>query len=165
VPLYVLGSSLFGAHLAAALGLPYAFASHFAPQALEAAVATYRREFQPSAELAEPHVIAGVNVVAADTRAQAEENLQAVRRTMAVGLFGRGRSFTDEEADLLLEQGAGHHVSSMFTYAAVGTPHEVADYLEGFAKQADADELIVAHQAPTPEHRLRSVTLTADALN
>src|SRR4051794_8713210 len=164
VPLYVLGSSLFGAHLAAALGLPYAFASHFAPQALEAAVATYRREFKPSEQLGEPYVIAGVNVIAADTRAQAEENLHAVRRTMAVGLFGRGRSFTDEEADLLLEQGAGHHVNSMFTYAAVGTPHEVADYLEGFRKQADADELIVAHQSPTTEGRLRSVTLTAEAL-
>ena len=96
---------------------------------------------------------------------QAQENLQAVRRTMAVGLFGRGRSFTDEEADLLLEQGAGHHVSSMFTYAAVGTPHEVADYLEGFRKQADADELITAHQAPTTDGRLRSVTLTAEAMD
>src|SRR3712207_2941643 len=165
VPLYILGSSLFGARLAAALGLPYAFASHFAPQALEAAVATYRREFKPSAELDEPYVIAGVNVIAADTRARAEENLHAVRRTMAVGLFGRGRRFTDEEADLLLEQGAGQHVDTMFTYAAVGTPHEVGEYLEGFRKQADADELIVAHQAPTIEGRLRSVTLTAEALD
>ena len=164
VPLYVLGSSLFGAHLAAALGLPYAFASHFAPQALEAAVATYRREFQPSAQSDAPYVIAGVNVVTADTRTQAEQNLQAVRRSMAVGLFGRGRSFTDEEADLLLEQGAGQHVSSMFTYSAVGTPGEVADHLEDFRKHADADELIVAHQAPTVEARLRSVTLTAEAL-
>jgi luciferase family oxidoreductase group 1 len=164
LPLYVLGSSLFGAHLAAALGLPYAFASHFAPQALEAAVATYRREFQPSAQLDQPYVIAGVNVVAADTRARAEQNLHAVRRTMAVGLFGRGRTFTDDEADLLQQQGAGHHVDSMFTYAAVGTPHEVGEYLDGFRKQADADELIVAHQSPTPEGRLRSVTLTAEAL-
>jgi luciferase family oxidoreductase group 1 len=164
VPLYILGSSLFGAHLAAALGLPYAFASHFAPQALEAAVATYRREFQPSAQLEAPYVIAGVNVVAADTMSQAQENLQAVRRGMAVNLFGRGGAFTDEEADLLLKQGAGQHVTSMFTYAAVGTAHEVADYLEGFRKQADADELIVAHQAPTTEGRLRSVTLTAEAM-
>ena len=67
VPLYVLGSSLYGAQLAAMLGLPYAFASHFAPQALEQAVATYRREFRPSAQLPEPYVIAGVNVLAADT--------------------------------------------------------------------------------------------------
>jgi luciferase family oxidoreductase group 1 len=164
VPLYILGSSLFGAHLAAALGLPYAFASHFAPQALEAAVATYRREFKPSAQLDAPHVIAGVNVVAADTMSEAQENLQAVRRAMAVNLFGRGGNFTDQEADLLLQQGAGQHVRSMFTYAAVGTAHEVADYLENFKKRADADELIVAHQAPTTEGRLRSVTLTAEAM-
>src|SRR4051794_11528463 len=165
VPLYILGSSLFGAHLAAALGLPYAFASHFAPQLLENAVATYRREFEPSAQLDAPYVIADINVIAAETMSQAQENLQAVRRTMAVGLFGRGRSFTDEEADLLLEQGAGQHVTSMFTYAAVGTPHEVADYLESFRKQADADELITAHQAPTTEGRLRSVALTAEAMD
>jgi luciferase family oxidoreductase group 1 len=164
VPLYILGSSLFGAHLAAALGLPYAFASHFAPQALEAAVATYRREFKPSAQLDAPHVIAGVNVVAADTMSEAQENLQAVHRAMAVNLFGRGGNFTDQEADLLLQQGAGQHVRSMFTYSAVGTAHEVADYLEDFRKRADADELIVAHQAPTTEGRLRSVTLTAEAM-
>jgi luciferase family oxidoreductase group 1 len=165
VPLYILGSSTFGAHLAAALGLPYAFASHFAPQALEAAVATYRREFQPSAQLEEPHVIAGVNVIAADTEARAQENLQAMRRTMATGLFGRGRDFTDAEADLLLEQGAGHHIDSMFTHVALGTPPQVAEALERFVRTADADELIVAHQAPTTEDRLRSVTLTAEALD
>jgi luciferase family oxidoreductase group 1 len=165
VPLYILGSSLFGAQLAAALGLPYAFASHFAPQALEAAVTTYRREFKPSAQLDSPYVIAGVNVIAADTLTRAQENLHAVRRTMAVGLFGRGRSFTDEEADQLLQQGAGQHVDQMFTYTALGTPHDVADYLEAFRKKADADELITAHQAPTTEDRLRSVTLTAEAMD
>ncbi|HSU35711.1 MAG TPA: LLM class flavin-dependent oxidoreductase [Propionibacteriaceae bacterium] len=165
VPLYILGSSLFGAQLAAALGLPYAFASHFAPQALEAAVATYRREFRPSDQLDAPYVIAGVNVIAADTAAEAQEHLEAVRRTVAVALFGRGQSLTDEEADILVRQGAGQHVDQMLTYAAVGTPHEVADYLEGFRKLADADELITAHQSRTPEGRLRSVTLTAEALD
>jgi luciferase family oxidoreductase group 1 len=164
VPLYILGSSLFGARLAAALGLPYAFASHFAPQALEAAVATYRREFQPSAQLAEPYVIAGVNVIAADTSGEAEKSLHAARRSIATALFARGRALTDDEADQLLLQGAGHHVDTMFTYAAVGTPPEVADYLERFRKQADADELIVAHQARSTEARLRSVVLTAEAL-
>jgi luciferase family oxidoreductase group 1 len=164
VPLYVLGSSLFGAKLAAALGLPYAFASHFAPDALHAAVAAYRREFQPSEQLAEPYVIAGVNVVAADSTEDAQEALQTVRRTLAVGLFGRGRSFTDEEADLLLAQGARAHVSSMLTYTAAGTPSEVREYLAGFARQAGADELIVAHQFPGVEGRLRSVQLTAEAM-
>src|SRR5687768_10371052 len=165
VPLYILGSSLFGAQLAAALGLPYAFASHFAPQALEAAVATYRREFRPSDQLDAPYVIAGVNVIAADTAAEAQQHLEAVRRTVAVALFGRGQSLTDEEADLLLRQGAGQHVDQMFTYAAVGTAPEVADYLERFREVADADELITAHQARTAEGRLRSVTLTAEAMD
>src|SRR4051812_50018614 len=122
VPLYVLGSSLFGAHLAAALGLPYAFASHFAPQALEAAVATYRREFQPSAQLDEPHVIAGGNGIAADTRSQAEGKLQAVPRTKAGGVVGRGRSVTGEGAGPLLGEGAGPPGDSVVTHPPLRTP-------------------------------------------
>jgi luciferase family oxidoreductase group 1 len=164
VPLYILGSSMFGATLAAALGLPYAFASHFAPQMLEPAVAAYRREFRPSEQLDRPYVIAGVNVLAADTSADAQEQLQAARRARAVGLFGRGQDLTDQQADELLAQGAGQHVDQMLTYAAVGTPTEVRKYLEGFAERADADELITAHQAPGVEDRLRSVTLTAEAM-
>ncbi len=164
VPLYILGSSMFGATLAAALGLPYAFASHFAPAMLEPAVAAYRRDFKPSGQLDRPYVIAGVNVLAADTTAQAQEQLATSRRVRAAALFGRGQALTDEQADQLLAQGAAHHVDQMLTYAAVGTPAEVRDYLENFAKVADADELIVAHQAPTTEGRLRSVTLTAEAM-
>jgi luciferase family oxidoreductase group 1 len=164
VPLYILGSSMFGATLAAALGLPYAFASHFAPQMLEPAVAAYRREFKPSEQLDAPYVIAGVNVIAADTSAEARQQLQDSRRTRAVALFGRGQSLTDEQADQLLAQGAAQHVDQMLTYAAVGTPAEVGEYLDGFLKTADADELIVAHQAPTTEARLRSVTLLAEAM-
>ncbi|WP_254185448.1 hypothetical protein [Nocardioides panacis] len=83
---------------------------------------------------------------------------------MALGLYGRGQNFTDEEADLLLRRGAGQHIDQMLTYAAVGTAREVADYLEAFRIKADADELITAHQAPTQEGRLRSVTLTAEAM-
>jgi luciferase family oxidoreductase group 1 len=163
VPLYVLGSSLFGATLAAALGLPYAFASHFAPDALQQAVATYRREFRPSEQLDRPYVIAGVNVVAADSTEAAREQLATMRRVRAVGLFGRGRDHSDEEADRLLASGAAVHVDRMLTYAAVGTPAEVREYLEGFVRTADADELITAHQAPTTEGRLRSVELLAEA--
>src|SRR5215210_7467587 len=88
VPLYILGSSMFGATLAAALGLPFAFASHFAPQMLQPAVEAYRSEFTPSEQLDRPHVIAGMNVVAADTTADAREQLQASRRARATGLFG-----------------------------------------------------------------------------
>ena len=164
VPLYILGSSMFGATLAAALGLPYAFASHFAPQMLEPAVEAYRREFKPSAQLDRPYVIAGVNVIAADTTQAAQENLEAVRRNLAIGLFGRGQKLSDEQADQLLAESAGPHVSSMLTHTAVGTRAEVGEYLDGFLKTADADELIVAHQSPTVEGRLRSVTLLAEAM-
>jgi luciferase family oxidoreductase group 1 len=165
VPLYILGSSMFGATLAAALGLPYAFASHFAPQMLEPAVAAYRREFRPSEQLDRPYVIAGVNVLAADTAAEAQEQLQVSRRFRAIALFGRGQALTDDQADQLLAQGAAQHVDQMLTYAAVGTPAEVGEYLDGFVKRADADELIVAHQAPSTEGRLRSVTLLAEAMD
>ncbi len=170
VPLYILGSSLFGASLAAALGLPYAFASHFAPASLEAAIALYRREFRPSGQLAQPYVIAGVNVIAADTESAAQEQLQGIRRVRAVSLYGRGRrgpdaeTLTDEQADELLGSVIGGHVDQMLTYAAVGTPAQVSDYLDGFIRQTEADELIVAHQATSIEGRLRSVTLLAEAM-
>jgi luciferase family oxidoreductase group 1 len=164
VPLYVLGSSMFGATLAAALGLPFAFASHFAPQLLRSAVEAYRRDFQASEQLERPYVIAGLNVVAADTEEAAREQLQAVRRSRAVAFFGQGRSLTDEQADQLLAQGAGHHVDAMLTHTAVGEPRQLAEYVEGFREFADADELIVAHQATSVEGRLRSVELLAQAM-
>lgn len=165
VPLHILGSSLFGARLAAALGLPFAFASHFAPAALQDAVEIYRSQFQPSAQLDEPHVIAGVNVIAADTRAAAEQELRVVRRSRVGLLFGRnGRTFTDEEADLVLESEAGRQIEQMTTYSAVGTAPEVRDFLERFIKHADADELILAHQNSSTAGRLRSVQLTAEAM-
>ena len=170
VPLYILGSSLFGARLAAALGLPYAFASHFAPAALEAALDVYRREFRPSGQLEQPYAIAGVNVIAADTDSAAREQLQGIRRVRAISLYGRGRrgqdagDLTDEQADQLLAAGVGDQVDQMLTYSAVGTPAQVSDYLDGFIRHTEADEVIVAHQAPTIEGRLRSVTLLAEAM-
>jgi luciferase family oxidoreductase group 1 len=170
VPLYILGSSLFGAKLAAALGLPYAFASHFAPASLDAAIAVYRREFRPSGQLDQPYLIAGVNVIAADTESAARDQLQAIRRARAISLYGRSRdgvdteNLTDEQADQLLAAGLDGHVDQMLTYAAVGTPAQVSDYLDGFIRQTEADELIVAHQAPAIERRLRSVTLLAEAM-
>src|ERR1700744_5130679 len=83
VPLYILGSSLFGAQLAGQFGLPYAFASHFAPDQLDGALAAYRSEFKPSAQLAEPYAIVGVNVTAADTADEARKQLETVRRVRA----------------------------------------------------------------------------------
>lgn len=162
VPLYILGSSLFGARLAAQLGLPYAFASHFAPAALQDAVAIYRREFRPSEQLEQPHVIAGVNVVAADSATEAQQLFLAVKRARVSLFLGGGREFTDDEADMVLDSPQGQHLAEMMTYSAVGTPDVVRDYLEEFTRHADADELIVAHQSPGTETRLRSVELLAE---
>ncbi|KAD3515109.1 MsnO8 family LLM class oxidoreductase [Arthrobacter yangruifuii] len=163
VPLYILGSSLFGAKLAAALGLPYSFASHFAPQALQDAVMIYRRDFKPSAQLAEPYVIAGVNVIAADTTEEAQQMFTDSQRRRVTQLFGRDRTFTDEEADAILQSPGGQQVKQMGRYSAVGNPGEVRDYLDWFTDHAQADELIVATQTATLESRLRSFQLLADA--
>jgi luciferase family oxidoreductase group 1 len=169
VPLYILGSSLFGAQLAGAYGLPYAFASHFAPDELEHALAAYRAEFKPSPQLPEPYVIVGVNVTAAETAEAARQQLQVNRRARAVSLFGRRTGLdpadiTDEQADQLLASGAAAHVDHMMRYAAVGTPDEVRDYLDSFQRKTGADELITVHHAARPEDRLRSVTLLAEAM-
>ncbi|RRQ26079.1 LLM class flavin-dependent oxidoreductase [Rhodococcus sp. Eu-32] len=165
VPLYMLGSSLFGAQLAALLGLPYAFASHFAPDALEQAVEIYRREFRPSEQLDAPYVIAGVNVIAADTNDDAQRQFLATKRSRVSLLLGRGRNFTDEEADMLLDAPQGRQIMQMTKYSAVGTPDVVKDYLEKFAEHADADELIVASGVVERESWLRSYELLADVSN
>ena len=122
VPLYILGSSLFGAQLAAMLGLPYAFASHFAPQALDDAIAIYREQFTPSAQLERPYLIAGVGVIAAETAEAAAEQLELTRRARAKNLFSRGdRRLSDEEAEALLRSPQGAAVDEMLTYTGVGT--------------------------------------------
>lgn len=163
VPLYILGSSLFGARLAAALGLPYSFASHFAPDALREAVALYRREFQPSEQLAEPYVIAGVNAIVAEDTETAQQLFTEVKRAR-VGLFlGRGRTFTPEEADAVLQAPAGRQILTMVKYTAVGNPAEARDYLTWFAEHAQADELIVASSVTDRKAWLRSYELLADA--
>jgi len=164
VPLYILGSSMFGATLAAAFGLPYAFASHFAPDVLQSAVAAYRREFRPSAQLDRPYVIAGVNVALADTTEEAQQQFLTARRSRVRSLFGRGQTLSDAEADAILASPSGQHVQRMMTYSAVGAPDEVREYLEAFAEHADADELMVVHQSSRTEARLRSVELLAECM-
>jgi luciferase family oxidoreductase group 1 len=169
VPLYILGSSLFGAKLAAALGLPYAFASHFAPAALGAAIAAYRSEFRPSEQLQRPYVIAGVNVIAAESSHAAQEQLQSIRRRRAISLYGRqlgvrDLDMTDEQADQLLAAGAAAQVDEMLTYTASGTQRQVQEYLDDFRDHTEADELMVTHQAPTIEARLQSVALLSEAM-
>ncbi|GAA0957512.1 LLM class flavin-dependent oxidoreductase [Frigoribacterium faeni] len=170
VPLYILGSSLFGAKLAAALGLPYAFASHFAPGDLIDAVTAYRREFQPSEQLAEPYVLAAVNAVVSDDAADADAQFAVVKRQRLLMLLRQSgqidisREFDDAELDHLLRTPVGQHVQTMTTYTAVGTPSEAREYMEQFARTAQADELIVAHAGSSKEARLRSVALLAEAM-
>ncbi|HAM26368.1 MAG TPA: alkane 1-monooxygenase [Microbacteriaceae bacterium] len=168
VPLYILGSSLFGAQLAAALGLPYAFASHFAPNSLYEAVAAYRRDFQQSQQLAKPHVIVGVNVIAAEDASNANRQFETTRRSRVRGMIARGPSapdYTDEQIDAFLATPEGRDIANMMRYSAVGTPSEVRAFLEEFAASTGADELIIAHQSRDVADRLRSVELTADAMN
>ncbi len=163
VPLYILGSSLFGAGLAAALGLPYAFASHFAPAALHEAIELYRREFKPSEQLHTPYLIAGYNVIAADDQADADRQLQEIMRRRVALLLRPGTQYTDEQADALLHSPQAQHLHQMMSYSAVGTPDVVKGKVTEFAEQTGADELIIAHQSPRVEERLRSAELLAKA--
>ena len=161
VPLYILGSSLFGAQLAARLGLPFAFASHFAPRALEEAVHLYRRDFRPSAQLEAPYVIAGMNVIAADRRADAEAQLMQVKLSRVKILLGRGLELSDDDARAILDSPAGQSIEAMTTYTAVGEPAAVSASVERFAKRARADEVMTVHPAPTLAARLRSIEILA----
>ena len=164
VPLYVLGSSLFGAGLAAHLGLPYAFASHFAPELLIPAVEHYRSAFQPSAQLDAPYVIAGVNVVAADDAGEAARLHAVAQRQRVARFLRRARPLSDEEVEAALPTPAGQQILAMMRYCAVGDARGVGRSLNEFAAACAADEVMVVHAAPTLEHRLRSVELTAAAL-
>ena len=161
VPLYILGSSTYGAQLAAVLGLPYAFASHFAPPALQAAARIYRAQFRPSEQLERPHVIAAVNVIAADTEAEATAQFQATSRARVGRFLGGDRDLTPAEIDALLASPQGQHVLAMMRHRAVGTPDQVNRQLDEFATFADADELMVVCASPSIEARLRSAELIA----
>ncbi|MFW5474909.1 LLM class flavin-dependent oxidoreductase [Knoellia sp. CPCC 206450] len=165
VPLYILGSSLFGAQLAARLGLPYAFASHFAPDALVQAVEVYRREFRPSEQLAEPYAIAALNVVVADEQEHAEALAASALRSRVRSLASRVPAYAgrldDAAVDELIDSPVGMQARHMMTYSAVGDLASVRDYLGRFAEHAHADELMVTNAAPGLDNRLRALELLA----
>lgn len=165
VPIWILGSSLFGAQLAAALGLPYSFASHFAPDALTDAVRVYRENFKPSEQLQEPLVMAGVNVLCADTDAEAQRlfttNQQRFADFRRRGESGMAKPPIDDiETYWSPEEKA--MASHMLRYSLVGSPATVREDLERFAKHADADELIVVTTTYDEEPQLRSFELLAE---
>jgi luciferase family oxidoreductase group 1 len=165
VPLYILGSSLFGAQLAAVLGLPYAFASHFAPHSLFDALKVYRENFKPSDQLGEPYAMAGVGVIAAADKAGAEAQLEVTRRGRVKSLFKSpaGGTLSDEEVDQILDSPRARAIDEMLTYSAVGTGAEAAAYLADFQAKTGVDELITVHYADSVDNRVRSVEILAEA--
>lgn len=163
VPITILGSSLFGANLAAQLGLPYSFASHFAPEALTHAVRHYRDNYRPSAAHPEPYVSAGVNVFAAETPDAARDLFRRSELERVRGFLSRGREvpLTREQAAELMDTPAGLQVRGMLRYSAVGDAEQVREQLTDFARLADADELVTVHAAPTRDEQLASIRIAA----
>ncbi len=164
VPLWILGSSLFGAQFASMLGLPYAFASHFAPDALMPALKLYRGGFKPSDQLAKPYVMVGLNVVAAETDAEARRLFTSVQQSFANLVRGtRGQlppPIDDIESYWSLAEKA--QASSMLKYAVVGSPETVRRELALFLDQTQADEVMVVSAIHDHAARLRSYEILAD---
>ena len=164
VPLIILGSSMFGASLAAQLGLPYAFASHFAPQHLEQATAYYRDNYQPSERHPEPYCIAAVNVTAADTEEDAKRQTKVVHRNRVRAFMGRQRKqLSDDQLDTVVNSYQGRQIIDMLRYTAEGTGEQVAEYLEEFRTTAQADELMISLQAGSHDEVSRSMEILAEA--
>ncbi|MBX7494745.1 LLM class flavin-dependent oxidoreductase [Qipengyuania sp. 6B39] len=164
---WMLGSSLFGAQLAARLGLPYAFASHFAPDHLDAALEIYRRDFQPSEACAKPHVMAAMNLFVADTAEEAEfvasSQLQAFV-ALRTGSPGKLPPPVEGYRDSLPAQ-----VQAMLAHigqaAAIGTPAMAKEAVQAFVARTAADEIIFGGSTFDPAARIRSLELTLDALS
>ena len=165
VPVWILGSSLFGAQLAAMLGLPYAFASHFAPDAMEHAMMVYHREFRPSRQCPQPYVMLAVNVIAAQTDAQAQRLFTTPQQAFVN--LRRGRTglipppVDDIEAYWTPEEKAG--VERALACSVVGSPATVAEGLAGFAGRYRPDELIVVANIHDHQARLESYRIAAEA--
>jgi luciferase family oxidoreductase group 1 len=164
VPLWILGSSLFGAQLAAMLGLPYAFASHFAPGALMQALQVYRERFQSSAQLDRPYAMVGVNVIAADTDEEARHLFTSAQQSFT-NLFRGARGKLQPPIDDIESYWAPHEKAqamNMLSCSFVGSAKTVREGLEGFIAETGADELIVASAIYDHGKRLRSYEILAD---
>jgi luciferase family oxidoreductase group 1 len=165
VPVWILGSSLFGAQLAAALGLPYAFASHFAPAQLVPAIEAYRARFRPSARLARPYVMLGVNAFVADTEAEARLLFSSVQQAFVNLRTGRpGRLGPPVEGyERTLDPVERAILDDALSCSFVGTPDGVRDGLGAFAARTGADELMVVAQMYDHSARVRSYQRLAGA--
>ncbi|HWB51637.1 MAG TPA: LLM class flavin-dependent oxidoreductase [Stellaceae bacterium] len=164
VPIWILGSSLFGAQLAAILGLPFAFASHFAPAAMMPAITIYRERFDPSAQLAAPHVMLGVTAVAAETDAEARflfSSLQQSTLRNRTGTPGRVPPPVENFVESL-DPYQRAVIDDAFGAAVVGGPETVRRGLENMIAQTGADELIVTANIYDHEKRKRSFAIIAE---
>jgi luciferase family oxidoreductase group 1 len=163
VDVWILGSSTFGAQLAAYLGLPYAFASHFAPAQMMDAVAMYRERFRPSERLAKPHVMLGVNVFAADTDDQARLLFSSLQQAFVNLRRGRPGKLPApvEGFEAQLDRHARAILDSALSCSVVGSPETVRRGLDDFAARTGADELMVTAQIHDHAARLRSFALVA----
>jgi luciferase family oxidoreductase group 1 len=164
VPIYILGSSLFGARVAAALGLPFAFASHFAPAMMMGALETYRGLFRPSEQLARPYAILGVNVVAAETdeegrflASSGREAFASLRRGMPVTLPPPSHEFEKDVVPF-----GSQPLEAMTSIAMVGAPDTVRDGLSEFVALTRADEIMVVSHIYDHRKRVRSYEIAAD---
>jgi luciferase family oxidoreductase group 1 len=164
VPIWILGSSLFGAQLAAMLGLPYAFASHFAPGALMQALHVYRERFQPSAQLDRPYAMVGVNVIAADTDEEARHLFTSPQQAFT-NMFRGARGKLQPPIDDIESYWTPHEKAqamNMLSCSFVGSAKTVREGLEGFIAETGADEIIAASAIYDHGKRLRSYEILAD---
>ncbi|HEY8571078.1 LLM class flavin-dependent oxidoreductase [Phenylobacterium sp.] len=166
VPVWILGSSTYGAQLAAALGLPYAFASHFAPAELEQAIAIYRQRFEPSEQLARPYVMLGLNVVAAETDAEAKRLFTSIQQAFLNLRTGRPGPLPPPVDDIEARFAAAGMTPGMqgaLATAVVGGPETVRQGLAAFVEKHAPDEVIVTAQIYDHAARLRSFDILARA--
>ena len=167
VELWMLGSSLFGASLAAKLGLPYAFAAHFAPDHLDAALALYRRDFQPSVALGQPHVMVAMNVFAADTAEEAELIASSQSQSFVALRSGNPGKLPPPVPGYRasLPPSAQAMLAHLGQAAAVGTPAQVRDQITAFIARTGADEIMLCGSTHDPAARIRSLELTMAAMD
>jgi luciferase family oxidoreductase group 1 len=165
VPVWILGSSTFGAQLAAALGLPYAFASHFAPQQMMQAIAIYRSAFRPSKTLAKPYVMLGFNVFAADTDEEAVWRASSMQQAFVARRSGRPRQLPPPVEGYLSQIGPQERalIDTVLPCAAIGSPATVRAGLQAFIERTGADELMITSQIFDHAARLRSYEIAAQA--
>nr|WP_298931968.1 LLM class flavin-dependent oxidoreductase [uncultured Erythrobacter sp.] len=166
IDLWMLGSSLFGAQLAAKLGMPYAFAAHFAPDHLDAALEVYRRDFQPSEALARPYVAVAMNVFAAPTAEEAELLASSQQQAFVALRTGKPGKLKPPIAGYTSTLPAPQRamLDHLGQAAAVGTPGTVSGQVEAFAARTGADEIILCGSTYDPAARIRSLELTMEAL-